>query len=663
MEDLCLVATCLLTSGRPITDPTLPDPFLTVPDESLSQPTSTELHLLPSNASPTTQSVDVELEPELNEQAFSPRLSKAHVIDFSDSNTANLESLAPVGQVTDAFEAMPEFSGQNSPSQSKHLLLDAPQATDRMAPPLSHIDTLYSDLNESSNSSPPSTSAPSATNASPEVGLEPVEFSKPELARGRFTSVAELSDVQSSDWAFQSLQSLIKRYKCIDGYPDVTFWENQPLSRHEFAADLNACLEQLGEYSSANAIPLATQTDLATIQRLQQDFAAELATLHDLHDQIDRLADRTAALEANQFSTTTNLSGKAIFALVDAFSEDSDLNPTFGQKVTLNFNTSFTGHDHLTTSLRAADITRLDRVTGFNETRLGFDTNTDNEVEGSVSYRFPLGENVEVGTGVNASTFTDVVNPFFASGSSGAISRFGRRNPIYRVTTNTDIGMGAIFDLSDAVTLNFGYAIEVAEDPSDDKGLFNGNYGVLGQLTLRPSDQLELGLTYIHSYSVEGRGLKTGTGSKAASLKQLGPLELERPVVGNSFGIEASYHFSDHFAIGGWVGYTAAQVRGLGNADVWNWAITLAFPDLGRHGNLGGILVGMQPRLSGTSSGLREIGQFPDPDVGWHIEAFYRHEVTHHLSITPGFILLTAPDHNTSNAPALIGTIRTVFKF
>ena len=33
------------------------------------------------------------------------------------------------------------------------------------------------------------------------------------------TSVSQLNDVKSTDWAFQALQSLVERYGCIVGYP------------------------------------------------------------------------------------------------------------------------------------------------------------------------------------------------------------------------------------------------------------------------------------------------------------------------------------------------------------------------------------------------------------------------------------------------------------
>jgi len=41
---------------------------------------------------------------------------------------------------------------------------------------------------------------------------------------------------------------------------------------------------------------------------------------------------------------------------------------------------------------------------------------------------------------------------------------------------------------------------------------------------------------------------------------------------------------------------------GRGDADVWNWAVTLAFSNLGKEGNLGGILIGMEPKVTDIDS-------------------------------------------------------------
>lgn len=95
----------------------------------------------------------------------------------------------------------------------------------------------------------------------------------------QLTSVSQLSDVQLTDWAFQALQSLIERYGCLAGYPDQTFPGHQALSPYEFAAGLNACLNQIEQLIASNAQNSVTQEDLATLARLQEEFATELATL------------------------------------------------------------------------------------------------------------------------------------------------------------------------------------------------------------------------------------------------------------------------------------------------------------------------------------------------------------------------------------------------
>ena len=54
---------------------------------------------------------------------------------------------------------------------------------------------------------------------------------------------------------------------------------------------------------------IVTKEDLATLQRLQEEFSAELATLRG---RVDALEARTAELEANQFSTTSKLEGEVV---------------------------------------------------------------------------------------------------------------------------------------------------------------------------------------------------------------------------------------------------------------------------------------------------------------------------------------------------------------
>ena len=194
---------------------------------------------------------------------------------------------------------------------------------------------------------------------------------------GQVTSVSQFSDVQPTDWAFQALQSLVERYGCIAGYPNATYRGNRALTRFEFAAGLNACLDRVNELIATATADVVTRQDLAALQRLQEEFSAELATLRG---RVDSLEARTAELEANQFSTTTKLSGEAIFGLSQVFGDTSvggaDLqsNTTFSNRVRLTLNTSFTGRDRLETRLNSGNFIRNDEVTGTEMTRLAFDT-------------------------------------------------------------------------------------------------------------------------------------------------------------------------------------------------------------------------------------------------------------------------------------------------
>ncbi|MEJ6481734.1 iron uptake porin, partial [Nostoc punctiforme UO1] len=139
---------------------------------------------------------------------------------------------------------------------------------------------------------------------------ESIDLNSPALSpinpMAQVTSVSQLKDVQPNDWAFQALQSLVERYGCIAGYPDSTYRGNRALTRYEFAAGVNACLDRVNELITTATSDLVTREDLATLQKLQSEFAPELATLRG---RVDSLEARTGELEANQFSRTTKLSG------------------------------------------------------------------------------------------------------------------------------------------------------------------------------------------------------------------------------------------------------------------------------------------------------------------------------------------------------------------
>lgn len=112
-----------------------------------------------------------------------------------------------------------------------------------------------------------------------------------------------------------------------------------------------------------------------------------------------------------------------------------------------------------------------------------------------------------------------------------------------------------------------------------------------------------------------------------------------------------------HWRLGG---FTNARLIGLGDAEIWNYALTLSFPDLLLPGNFGALIVGSEPYLGGIDVPGTQNFQNETP---LHIEGLYRLQVSENISITPGFIWLVNPNQNADNDGVFIGTLRTTFSF
>jgi hypothetical protein len=494
---------------------------------------------------------------------------------------------------------------------------------------------------------------------------------------------SKFRDVAPSDWAYQALDDLIRRYDCLVGYPDGTFRGNRPLTRYEFAAGLNACLNQIERLIAAATADFVTREDLETLRRLLQEFEEELIALGT---RVDSLEARVGFLEDHQFSTTTKLRGEVIMALSDAWGGQTDNTETvFQNRTRLNFLTSFSGRDTLQIRLQAGDSAPLlpgnmifdDGTRVTQEGRFTYDGSTGNNVAlDIIRYMFPVGDKARVQIIANNGLhhyYADTVNPYFEgfAGGQNAISRFAERNPIYRIGP---FGAGAAIALTPADKLRFdlGYIANEAEDASAGAGLFNGNYSAIAQMVY--GDRYKIGLTYVHAYdgttaaNAPSRFALGGTGTALANLVPtalagatgLPATTLNSPVVSNSYGIETSLAFSPNLVFNGWVGFTNARLIGLGDAHIWNFAGGLAFPDLGKPGNLGGVFFGAAPTLRGLRvPGNRNFSR----DFAYHFEAFYRYKVTDGISITPGVIWLLNPNQNSRNSDAVIGTLRTTFTF
>ncbi|MGL5872642.1 MAG: iron uptake porin [Xenococcaceae cyanobacterium] len=480
---------------------------------------------------------------------------------------------------------------------------------------------------------------------------------KRSIALAQVTSVSQLKDVQPTDWAWQALQSLVDRYGCIAGNNN-TFQGDRSLTRYEFAAALNTCLNRIENLANSSTL----EQDLSILKRLQTDFASELSKLET---QVTNLETRINNLQETQFSTTTQLRGEVLFQLGDSFDdsveedENSDRSQTFfGYRTRLNFDTSFTGKDLLRTRIESLDIANLEDVTGTFTSRLGTDGSSNDRARVQLVYNFPIGESTEVfisTTNLGSNDIGQTVNPLSSSGR-GAVSRFGRRDPL-TLRGPGGAGIGVQHEFNDYLELNVGYTADDddAGDPDAGRGLFNGSYSAIAQLFIEPSDYINLALTYTHIYQrTDEVRAASSTGSNNAN----NPFG-DNATSSDNLGFQFNWRVNPKFEFGGWFGYAnASQQRGGdGEATILNGALTFAFPDLFAEDNLGGIIVGIPPLITEHND-----SNAIDNSTALHIEGFYRIKVNENIEVTPGVFVVTNPDFDEGD-PIWVGTIRTRFSF
>ncbi|MBE9169967.1 iron uptake porin [Pleurocapsales cyanobacterium LEGE 06147] len=478
------------------------------------------------------------------------------------------------------------------------------------------------------------------------------------------TNVNQLRDVSPTDWAYEALRSLVERYGCIAGYPNQTYRGNQAMTRYEFAAGLNACLNQIERLiASSEAV---AREDIETLQRLMEEFEAELATLGG---RIDNLEGRTAFLEDNQFSTTTKLNGEVIFAVIDAFGDGviggDDTQTTFSDRVRLALDTSFTGDDLLRTRLQAGNVPDLSDTTDTNMARVGFEGGDDNDVAvDKLWYRFPYGESITAwvgATGLNLDDVFDPLNPLFESSGTGALSRFGRYNPL---TIRGPEGTGAAirYNFGDTLSATATYLTPDGNDPSEGAGLFNGSFSAGGQLVFSPFEGLDLGATYVYKYQTAGDvNLTASTGSEIGSNPYIDPVTggpIDLAATTHNVGVNANWALGETFNISLTGGYAWSEAKGTdANAQLWTVLGQFGILDFGKEGAVLGLGAGIPPKVS-SGDGVAE-----DENTSVLIEALYKYPLTDNIIITPGAYVVLNPNHNDENDTIVVGVLRTTFKF
>jgi Carbohydrate-selective porin, OprB family/S-layer homology domain len=525
-------------------------------------------------------------------------------------------------------------------------------------------------------------------------------------AMAQVTSVSSLSDVQPTDWVFQALQSLVERYGCIAGYPNQTYRGNRALSRYEFAAGLNACMSRIEELIQAAVEPMATKEDLEILKKLQEEFAAELTTIRG---RVDTLEAHTAQLEAQQFSTTTKLSGEVIFSVSGASGGQPGADKpqiVFNNRVRLNLTTSFTGKDTLITGLQAYNFPSTQGGSGSSTGQILFPTQNSILGESSVKlnyepqfpgfnpqdlnarcgnnsvclykllYLFPVHKKLTlfVAPAAEVSDALPTIVPFADEGQ-GALSRFAALNPVLRVSAGTSgsgqaSAAGFIFTPSSKIDFRALYgSVNAALSQNEGfpgtplgAGLFNGSYVISSQLTLKPTKALNIGLNYANSYHQVNIA---GTGLSSADTEVLSGLSLDTGVTMHSFGATLAWRISPRITFTTYGSYILVDEAG-GDAftNLTSWMTGLYFPDALVKGSSAGLVFG-QPLYrvdAGDGAALTPVNVV-DRATPFHLEAFYNLKINDFISVTPGAMILFNPEGDSNNKTTGVGVVRTTFKF
>ena len=494
------------------------------------------------------------------------------------------------------------------------------------------------------------------------------------VSMNQVRSVNQLSDVKPTDWAYQALRSLVERYGCIAGYPDGTFRGSRAMTRYEFAAGLNACLDTVNELIASATADLATQEDLLVLQRLQEEFQAELATLRG---RVDALEARTSELESNQFSTTTKLGGEVLFSLQDEFGspDGSTINTTFGGNVTLNLYSSFTGTDKLTTRLEAENITGsnsygpgLITYSGggldFNLEYLGYTFSPSDKATIVVG---PIGissaDFVPTTAWYGGSFFSDYFDaPAFYEQDADEIGIGGN----YQFNDNFNLAAGFLSNSSNSLVGTGGGPVSAAVDNLDDgaspsEGVFIDNWAAMAQLSGTVGN-FEGVLAFVHEYTDgDGSGLLggfrfyDGIGTSATA-----PFVGSTDATAETVGLSMKYEFSPRFILQAFGTHSWADAKSGATADAKSYSAGLGFifPDLFREGNEGGIAVGVPPHVY-DGSGLGST----DNDTPIAIDLYYDFAISDNITITPGGILLFNGNGSSNNDTTFVGALKTKFKF
>jgi hypothetical protein len=480
----------------------------------------------------------------------------------------------------------------------------------------------------------------------------------PDTLIGDTTPVSSLTDVRTTDWAYEALRSLAERHDC--GLSRNPFQGNQSLTRFEFATGVSLCLERM------RAIAGVPQSDLEILARLQSEFAAELKSLSD---RVDNLIGKTTTLEKQQFSTTTRLRGLVIAAVnAGGFTGDQMIAPqgalitrdqpnaTALYRASVDLDTSFSGRDLLKVRLVTGSDSTDDNAAGRLEPNLGSTLEfsipgRNNQLSlGRLFYTFP------VGTDVNAT-----IGSFMVAGDFVDQNRYANNS---------------VFDFStQALVNNFillprpaGAGAAIAWNPKDSPLSLRAVY-IAGDGSSRiPENRPIIGgsINEVRLFPIGGGGATGGLfGDPYQGIIELGYAPTRSftlraqygggKLFGSQFsavGVNAELALTKQVGVFGRYGTASYPDTILGNLTPQYWMAGVGFRDIFIPQSIGGIAIG-QPLIED------QIGNGTQTNM----ELFYNIPISNRLRITPILQIITNPANQSTNGTIFSGTIRTTLMF
>ncbi len=507
-------------------------------------------------------------------------------------------------------------------------------------------------------------------------------------SQNQVTSVAQFSDVQPTDWAYQALSNLVERYGCVAGYPEGTFKGKQALSRFEAAALLNACLDRVTEVTDE-------------LSRLQKEFSKELAVLKG---RVSGLEAKVGKLEATQFSTTTKLQGDTYWTLgglgfggnnngtntsngTNSSSQNSMAagGTTFNYDLRLALNTSFTGKDLLFTRLRAGNFATTNAFNGTPYTLSRLDISPGSTVANNILfidrlyYRFPASKELTFVVGpIMRNTEALAIDPTYY-GDLKLLDAFTTHGAPGTYNKATGGGAGVIWKQNVKKGAPFfgaslSYVAQNANSSATTAagGIMNNNSQ--SNLTAQFGYQAQQWkTTFAWRYGSCGTAAREGTqAAVAAAACPTGASSATQPNAGwngnnidvNNFAYTLAWTPKKNGTIvpsisAGW-GYSAYNQSGLlapsvssatisstsgissqlvvnNIAATQSWQVALQWKDAFIKGNSAGMAVG-QPNFV---TALRNGQTAQDGNYAW--EWWYKFQVTDKISVSPALFYLSNP--------------------